>query len=162
MALYGEFVERQVRVGLFGEVARDGEQRAGFGGELPGRDPAEQFVESGIRGAGEEPEVAGVDTQDGNRGAAEPVYALEQRAVAAVADHDRLFGSCRSKPLAIDMFGGDLPSGELPHDGNELLVYGIFGPEAADRIEQQADLFGRTGNLRAGKSMIFIGGVSKK
>ncbi len=60
------------------------------------------------------------------------------------------------------MFGGDLASGELPYDGDELFVYGIFGPEAADRIEQQADLFGRTGNLRAGKSMIFIGGVSKK
>ena len=44
---------------------------------------------------------------------------------------------------------------ELTHDWDELFVYGIFGSEAADRIEQQADFLGCAGDLRAGKKYDF-------
>jgi len=47
----------------------------------------EDQVQPGARGAGQEPEVPGIDAHDGDRGAAEAVYAFEQCAVAAVTDH---------------------------------------------------------------------------
>lgn len=87
VTLYGEFVEPQLRVGLLGIVACGFDHRAGLGGEASCRYLFEDQVQPGARGAGQEPEVPGIDAHDGDRGAAEAVYAFEQCAVAAVTDH---------------------------------------------------------------------------
>ena len=115
-----------------------------------------------VRGAGEEPEVAGVDTQDGNRSSAEPVYAFEQRAVAAVADHDRLFGSRQREPLTVDMLCGGGCSCELTHDWDELSFMAYSDPKR--RIASNSRRISSAVRATCGreKSMIFIGGVSKK
>ncbi len=58
--------------------------------------------------------MPGVDPQHGDRGAAEAVDALEQRAVAAVADH-KVGALRRADPLAVAVCGacglGDLAVG---------------------------------------------------
>lgn len=94
MTLYGEFVEPQLRVGLLGIVARGFDHRAGLGGEASCRDLFEDQVQPGARGAGQEPEVPGIDAHDGDRGAAEAVYAFKQRAVAAVTTIRLSAGCC--------------------------------------------------------------------
>ena len=154
VALHGEFVERQRRVGLFAEIALDGEQRAGFGGDLSGRDVVEYQVKPGARGAGQESQVPGVDPHHGDRGSAEAVHPFEQRSVASVADHDgsgRLFADV----TAVDLLGRERYSGGLPHDGGKLLVDCVIESGCVDRLEQLADLLGGVGDLRAGKKYDF-------
>ena len=154
VALHGEFVERQLRFGLSGEFARDAQHRARLGRDVAFGYLAEDQVQPVARGAGQKPQVPGVDAHYGNRRAAETVHPFEQRSVASVADHDG-FGRLFADVAAVDPFGRERRSRGLLHQGGELLVDGVIEAESSDRSDQLADLLGGVGDLRAGKKYDF-------
>ena len=137
-----------------GEFARDAQHRARLGRDVAFGYLAEDQVQPVARGAGQKPQVPGVDAHDGNRRAAETVHPFEQRSVASVADHDG-FGRLFADVAAVDPFGRERRSRGLLHQGGELLVDGVIEAESSDRSDQLADLLGGVGDLRAGKKYDF-------
>ena len=154
VALDGEFVERQIGVGLLREYAFDVEQRAGFGLDATFGDLAEEESDVAVGGAGEESEVPGVDAHDGDGGSVEAVHAFEQGSVAAVADHERVDGLVADL-LAVDSAGREGASGSMPEDGCELHVDGEVESELFDGAEHFAEHLGLVCNPGAGKKYDF-------
>ena len=154
VALHGEFVESQQRVGLPGEVAPDREHRPRLDGEPPSGDLPEEPVQPVARRAREKSQMPGVDAQHRHRRAAQPVHAFEQRAVASVADHDGPLGLLPDA-AAVDPLRPGVDARQLPHRRDELLIDRIVEAEGAERVEQPAQLPGGAGNLRTGKKYDF-------
>lgn len=161
VALDGEFVEAEGRLGLLCEAAPHLEQRARLGAQPAVANLLQQRGHASGRDAGQEAQVAGVDAQHRDGGSAQPVRPLEQRAVAAVAEHHRRAGIHLPDAAAVARRRGEEPAGEALGHGGELLVDDAFESEGIEAVEELAELPGVVRHLRAGKSMIFIGRVSK-
>ena len=95
--------------------------------------------------------MPGVDAHDGNRRAAETVHAFEQRAVAAVADHDRPVADGGTGVAAVLLFGGNLRYAQRTDRFGKLFVYNEVESVTGDRGERASQFVGRVDDAPAGK-----------
>ena len=85
----------------------------------------------------------------------------KQRAIAAVADHDRS-GGLSADRATVATRGGNRPCGQLFEKWCKLLVYSVFEAVLQDGITQRGELFGRVRELSAGKKYDFHHHRNKK
>ena len=148
-ALYRYLVQRIERRAA--AVAAGGcEHGARFGAQLRAGYAGEKVVYRIAVVFGQKAEPAAVDAGHGRRAVFEAVYAVEQRAVAAVADHEGALG------LGADAFAEQLPLRETESRdpfrlGRELPIDRDLEPVGPCGVENPAHLVGRGRRVRTRK-----------
>ena len=150
-ALHGRFIDRQRPLRHSFDGSLDAEHRPLFDAQRTARDLGEKLLDRLLAAAGEESHVAGVDPHHRHGRSAQQADAVEQRTVAAVADHDRPVADGGTGVAAVLLFGGNLRYAQRTDRFGKLFVYNEVESVTGDRGERASQFVGRVDDAPAGK-----------
>ena len=150
-ALHGRFIDRQRPLRHSFDGSLDAEHRPLFDAQRTARDLGEKLLDRLLAAAGEESHVAGVDPHHRHGRSAQQADAVEQRTVAAVADHDRPVADGGTSVAAVLLFGGNLRYAQRTDRFGKLFVYNEVESVTGDRGERASQFVGRVDDAPAGK-----------